>query len=239
MGTGRMGTLIREAAEAARNAAGEPVFEVVAQVGFELAELETAPAADVMIDFSNASTLEAVATYVRRTGAALVCGTTGYTPAQLDELHALGEVAPVIQSGNYSLGVAALRHLAAQAARELPTFDIEIAECHHNQKVDAPSGTAALLFDAVNEARGGELEPVYGRHGMVGARTANEVGMHSLRGGTVTGVHTVSFFGLDEEVTLTHRATSRQIFVTGAIAAAQKIVEKSNGFYTFDELMYD
>lgn len=233
-----MGSLIRSAAEAARGADGAPVFEVVAQVGFELSELETAPAADVMIDFSNASTLDAVAAYVRRCGCALVCGTTGYTPEQMDELRSLGQVAPVIQSGNYSLGVAALRHLAAQAARELPDFDIEITETHHNQKVDAPSGTAALLFDAVNDAHDGGLEPVYGRHGMVGARSANEVGMHSLRGGTVTGVHTVSFFGTDEEVALTHRASSRQIFVTGAIAAAQRIVEKPAGFYSFDELMF-
>lgn len=238
MGTGRMGTLIREAAEAARTDAGEAVFEVVAQVGFELGELDMAPAADVMIDFSNASTLDAVAAYVRRCGCALVCGTTGYTPGQVDELRALGQVAPVIQSGNYSLGVAALRHASALVARELPGFDIEITECHHNQKVDAPSGTAALLFDAVNGARGGALTPVYGRHGQVGARNADEVGMHSLRGGTVPGVHTVSFFGTDEEVSLTHRATSRQIFVTGAIAAARKIVEKPAGFYTFDELMF-
>lgn len=114
-----------------------------------------------------------------------------------------------MHSGNYSIGIAALRHLVAQATRELPGFDCEIVETHHNQKVDAPSGTAKLLLDAVVEAEPeAGYHPVYGREGMCGARDPKEIGMHSLRGGTVAGVHEVSFFGQDEEVTLTHRATS-------------------------------
>ena len=242
IGTGRMGSLIRDIAEATRGADGQPVFEVAAQVGFDLSELESAPAADVVVDFSNASTLTAVAAYVRRTGAALVSGTTGYTDAQMDELRALAEGAAVLHSGNYSIGVAALRHLAAQAARELPGFDVEITETHHNQKVDAPSGTAKLLLDAVVGAEAdcgrGEYFPVYGREGACGARDPREVGVHALRGGTVAGVHTVGFFGPDEEVTLTHRATSRQIFVNGALAAALKMAGRPAGLYTFDEVMF-
>lgn len=242
IGTGRMGALIRRFAEEARDENGDAAFEVTAQVGFELGELETAPAADVVIDFSNVATLEAVAAYVRRTGAALVSGTTGYTEAQLAELQELGAVAPVLWSGNYSIGVAALRHLAAQAARELPGFDAEIVEIHHNQKVDAPSGTATMLYDAVAgakaEAEGLTCTPVYGRSGMCGARKPAEIGMHSLRGGTVAGVHEVAFFGPSEEVTLTHRAESREIFVHGALAAAQKLVGRAAGFYTFDEIMF-
>ena len=245
MGAGRMGTLIRTFAEAARDEAGEPVFEVAGQVGFDLAELERMPAADVIIDFSNVACLDAVAAYVRRTGTALVSGTTGYTDEELARVRSLGDVAPVIHSGNYSIGVAALRHLTAQAARELPGFDIEIVECHHNQKVDAPSGTAVMLLDeariAREEAEGadpGTYRPVYGREGMCGARDPHEIGVHALRGGTVAGVHTVSFFGPDEEVTLTHRAASREIFVHGALAAARRIVERPAGFYTFDELMF-
>lgn len=242
VGTGRMGTLIRQTAEADRGADGASVFGVAAQVGFELDELAAAPAADAIIDFSNAATLDAVDAYVRRTGAALVSGTTGYIEEQLGLLHALGKVAPVLHSGNYSIGVAALRHLTAQAVRELPGFDVEITETHHNQKVDAPSGTAKLLLDTVieEEAAGGrgDYHPVFGREGMVGARDPREVGVHSLRGGTVAGVHTVGFFGEDEEVTLTHRATSRQIFVNGALAATAKLVGKPAGFYTFDEIMF-
>ena len=110
---------------------------------------------------------------------------------------------------------------------------------HHNQKVDAPSGTAKLLLDAVVEAEPeAGYHPVYGREGMCGARDSKEIGMHSLRGGTVAGVHEVGFFGQDEEVTLTHRATSRQIFVNGALAAAQKLVAREPGFYTFDQVMF-
>lgn len=241
-GTGRMGTLIDRTAREMRDGAGEPLFEVVAQVGFEVKELETAPAADVIIDFSNVAALDAVAGYVRRTGAALVSGTTGYSDEQLEVLRELGSIAPVVWSGNYSIGIAALRHLVAQATRELPGFDIEIVETHHNQKADAPSGTATMLLDEVRAAKAelgaGSVKPVYGREGLCGARDTQEVGVHALRGGTVAGVHTVSFFGPSEEVSLTHRAESREIFVNGALAAAQKLVVRDKGFYTFDEVMF-
>lgn len=241
-GTGRMGTLIDRTAREMRDGAGEPLFKVVAQVGFEVKELETAPAADVIIDFSNVAALDAVAGYVRRTGAALVSGTTGYSDEQLEVLRELGSTAPVVWSGNYSIGIAALRHLVAQATRELPGFDIEIVETHHNQKADAPSGTATMLLDEVRAAKAelgaGSVKPVYGREGLCGARDTQEVGVHALRGGTVAGVHTVSFFGPSEEVSLTHRAESREIFVNGALAAAQKLVVRDKGFYTFDEVMF-
>lgn len=240
MGEGRMGTLMRSIAESMRDANGSPVFEVVAQIGFDLSELEHAPAADAIIDFSNVVTLPAVTAYVERTGAALVSGTTGYSADDLDRIKALGSAARVMWSGNYSIGVAALRHLTAEATRELPGFDVEICETHHNQKVDAPSGTAKMLLDEVLTAEPDDDHfAQYGREGMCGARDPREVGMHSLRGGTVAGVHTVSFFGTDEEVTLTHRATSRQIFVNGALAAAQKLVKLEPGFYTFDQVMFE
>lgn len=241
-GTGRMGTLIDRTAREMRDGAGEALFKVVAQVGFDVEELEQAPAADVIIDFSNVAALDAVAGYVRRTGAALVSGTTGYSDEQLEVLRELGSIAPVVWSGNYSIGIAALRHLVAQATRELPGFDIEIVETHHNQKADAPSGTATMLLDEVRAAKAelgaGSVKPVYGREGLCGARDTQEVGIHALRGGTVAGVHTVSFFGPSEEISLTHRAESREIFVNGALAAAQKLVVRDKGFYTFDEVMF-
>ena len=241
-GTGRMGTLIDRTAREMCDGAGEPLFEVVAQIGFEVKELETAPAAEIIIDFSNVAALDAVAGYVRRTGAALVSGTTGYSDEQLAVLRELGSIAPVVWSGNYSIGIAALRHLVAQATRELPGFDIEIVETHHNQKADAPSGTATMLLDEVRAAKAelgaGSVKPVYGREGLCGARDTQEVGVHALRGGTVAGVHTVSFFGPSEEVSLTHRAESREIFVNGALAAAQKLAVRDKGFFTFDEVMF-
>lgn len=240
MGTGRMGSLIKATAESMTDASGEALFDIKAQIGFDTDALASAPAANVIIDFSNACTLPAVAAYVERTGAALVSGTTGYTAEQLEQVKQLGKHAPVMWSGNYSIGVAALRHLVAQATRELPGFDVEICETHHNQKVDAPSGTAKMLLDEVIAA---EPEPgyhaQYGREGICGKRDSKEIGMHSLRGGTVAGVHTVSFFGTDEEVSLTHRATSRQIFVNGTLAAAQKLAKREPGFYTFDQVMFE
>lgn len=240
MGTGRMGSLIKATAESMTDASGEALFDIKAQIGFDTDALASAPAANVIIDFSNACTLPAVAAYVERTGAALVSGTTGYTAEQLEQVKQLGKHAPVMWSGNYSIGVAALRHLVAQATRELPGFDVEICETHHNQKVDAPSGTAKMLLDEVIAA---EPEPgyhaQYAREGICGKRDSKEIGMHSLRGGTVAGVHTVSFFGTDEEVSLTHRATSRQIFVNGALAAARKLAKREPGFYTFDQVMFE
>ena len=227
-----MGTIIRELVEA------DAGLKLVGIVGADTKEdlREAAPAADVAIDFSHKDMLPLVEAYVARTGAALVSGVTGYSEEELARVKALGRESAVIHSANYSLGVAVLRRLAAQAAEALAEFDIEITETHHNQKADAPSGTAKLLLEAVNPE--GAYEPVYGREGMCGKRDPREIGVHALRGGTVAGTHTVHFFGPDEEVELTHRATSRRIFATGAVAAAKRIVAREPGFYTFDELMF-
>jgi 4-hydroxy-tetrahydrodipicolinate reductase len=193
--------------------------------------------ADVVVDFSNRDSLPEVTEYVRRTGTALVSGTTGFTAQQMEQLRRLGDCAPVLHSANYSIGVAVLKKLAAQAAAVLgEDFDIEIIETHHNQKADAPSGTAKLLLDAVDPNH--TCTPVYGREGMCGKRTKNEIGVHALRGGTVAGEHTVAFFGPDEEVKLTHRADSRKIFAAGALKAAKKLVGKQNGYYTLEEILF-
>ena len=197
---------------------------------------EEAPAADLVIDFSRPEALAHVRAYVLRTGAALLSGTTGFSPEQLASIEALGTGSPVAWSSNYSLGVAVLRRLAAQAAEALAEFDIEIVETHHNQKADAPSGTAKALLAAVDPFA--ECEVVYGREGFTGVRPVREIGMHALRGGTVAGTHEVHFFGEDEEVVLTHRAASRQIFVNGAIACAQRLVGRDPGVYTVDDLLF-
>lgn len=230
-GAGRMGRLVRE--------------ELLAR-GFELLgsydvdnidELDdSAPAADVAVDFSVPASLPHTLAYARRTGAAVVSGTTGLSEGQLGELRALGETNRVIWASNYSLGVAALRQATAMVAQTLAGWDVEIVETHHNQKVDAPSGTAKALLAAIDPE--GERRVVNGRTGQVGARVPGEIGMHAIRGGTVAGTHEVHFFGPDEEVCLTHRATSRQIFVTGAVAAAARLLERPAGFYDFDALMF-
>ena len=233
VGGGRMGTLIARTLEA------DGGFEILGTYDIDNAgELdEAAQAAALVIDFSNKAALPHVLAYVRRTGAALVSGTTGFDASEQEQLRALGEVAPVIWSGNYSLGVAALRHATQLVAAAVADWDAEIVETHHNQKADAPSGTAEMLRACIDPA--GEAPVVYGRQGMVGARSSREIGMHAVRGGTVAGTHEVHFFGPDEELCLTHRATSRQIFVNGAVAAAKKLLGRAPGFYTFDQLMFD
>lgn len=234
VGGGRMGALIRQKLEMDGGFAVEGVYDVT-----NADELDgRAPVVDLVIDFSNKAGLPHVVAYVARTGAALVCGTTGFSDEELDQLRELGRTTRVIYSANYSLGVAALKRATAQAALALGEWDCEIVETHHNKKVDAPSGTALLLRDAVDPAH--ERSVAYGREGMVGERPSREIGMHSLRGGTVAGTHEVHFFGPDEEVCLTHRATSRQIFVNGAVAAAKRLLAREeNGFFTFDQLMFE
>ena len=230
-GNGRMGRLVCEELLARG-------FDVVGSYDVDnIDELDAAaPAADVAVDFSAPASLPHTLAYARRTGAAVVSGTTGLSPQQLDELRALGEKNRVIWASNYSLGVAALRRATAMVARTLAGWDVEIVETHHNQKGDAPSGTAKALLAAVDPS--GERPVVDGRSGIVGARVPGEIGMHALRGGTVAGTHEVHFFGTDEEVCLTHRAASRQIFVAGAVRAAERLLERDPGFYDFDALMF-
>ncbi|OUO46768.1 4-hydroxy-tetrahydrodipicolinate reductase [Olsenella sp. An285] len=230
-GSGRMGRLVREELVARG-------FELVGSYDVDnIADLDGgAPAADVVVDFSAPASLSHVVAYAQRTGAAVVSGTTGLSAEQLSQLRALGEKNRVIWASNYSLGVAVLRRATAMAAEALADWDVEIVETHHNQKVDAPSGTAKALLAAVDPS--GERPVVDGRSGIVGARVPGEIGMHALRGGTVAGTHEVHFFGTDEEVCLTHRAASRQIFVAGAVRAAERLLERDPGFYDFDALMF-
>ena len=220
--------------------------DLIADGGFDLlgiydidniAELDAAaPQADLVIDFSNKASLPHVLAYVSRTNAALVSGTTGYTEDEQAQIRALGAKSRVIQSGNYSLGVAALRHVTRLAAEALPGWDVEIVETHHNQKADAPSGTAKLLLEAIDPQHA--LTPVYGREGNCGKRDKKEIGMHALRGGTVAGTHTVHFFGPDEEFEITHRATSRQIFVNGALHMARLLPGRANGVYDLQKILF-
>ena len=227
-----MGKLIQSTAQAAGD-------EVVAAFGHDdLGKLAgLGKVADVVIDFSRPEALPAVCEYVRRTGTPLLSGTTGYTEAQKAELFALGSTVPVLWSANFSLGVAVfVRALQAVSGVLKPDFDIEITETHHNQKADAPSGTAKLLLDAIDPQH--QLTPVYGREGNCGRRTQNEVGIHSLRGGTVAGTHTVHFFGPDEEFEITHRAASRQIFVNGALHMARLLPGKPNGLYDLQKILF-
>ena len=232
IGRGKMGKLIAETARAAGD-------EVVAALGKDDLErlASMGKVADVVIDFSRPETLPEICAYIRRTGTPLLSGTTGYTAAEKAQLEALGSAAPVLWSANFSLGIAVFVR-ALQTVSEVlkPDFDIEITETHHNQKADAPSGTAKLLLEAIDPKH--DLTPVYGREGNCGKRDGKEIGVHALRGGTVAGTHTVHFFGPDEEFEITHRAASRQIFVNGALHMARLLPGKANGVYDLQKILF-
>ena len=231
IGHGRMGRMIEQTALAAGDSIGG-----VIDIG-NLSDLETiGRVADVAIDFSAPAALPAVAHYVRATGTPLLSGVTGLSEAELAVFDDLGRFAPVIHSANYSLGVAVFRRALEEVAGTLEDFDIEIVETHHNQKADAPSGTAKLLLEAVDPRH--ERTPVYGRHGVSGPRDKREIGVHALRGGTEAGTHTVSFFGPGEVLEITHRASSRQIFVNGALHAARRLIHMPKGRYALEDILF-
>ena len=191
--------------------------------------------ADVVVDFSHHTAVGDVLAYARGTGCAVVIGTTGHTREELELIHDAAEHIPVFFSGNMSLGIAVLCRLAAQAASVFPEADIEIVEVHHNRKVDAPSGTAKMLFRAVQSARP-ELIEHCGRAGE-GKRLPNEVGISSLRMGNVVGIHEVHICTPSQTLTLRHEAGNRGMLADGAVDAARFICGKKPGLYNMEDLL--
>lgn len=196
------------------------------------------PAADAVIDFSNPAALEAELAYVTAHKLPLVLCTTGLSDQQMAAVKQAAQVVPVFFSSNMSLGVAVLSALTKKAAAVLgDTFDIEIVEMHHNQKVDAPSGTALMLADAAKAGLSYEPEYTYDRHTRRQKRGKQEIGIASLRGGTVVGEHSVYFAGEQEVITLSHSAGSRSVFASGALTAAAFIVGKPAGLYSMENIL--
>ncbi|MBQ5330450.1 MAG: 4-hydroxy-tetrahydrodipicolinate reductase [Oscillospiraceae bacterium] len=193
-------------------------------------ELKEKP--DCVIDFSHPSALDAMLAYCTENNVPVVIGSTGYTPEQKAQITAVSEKIPVFFTFNMSLGVNLLAALAKQAVKVLGgQFDIEILEKHHNQKIDAPSGTALMLADAVNEAAGGQYEYIYDRHSVRQKRGKKELGISSIRGGTIVGEHDIIFAGRDEVITLSHQAASKEVFAVGAVNAAVFLSDKPAGMY--------
>ena len=192
--------------------------------------------ADVVIDFSHRDNLPALLNYAERTGTALVLGTTGYTDDQLAAIKESAQKAPIVHSSNYSMGVYMLKKAVQAIAPVLldAGFDAEIVEMHHNQKVDAPSGTAKILLSAIDPDS--DYAHVFGREGMTGKR-GKEIGVHALRGGTVAGEHSVYFFGEDEVLELRHSASSRRIFAAGAVRAARFVATQPAGLYDMVDVL--
>lgn len=194
--------------------------------------------ADVIVDFASAKAVDHLLDYCGQTGMPVVLCTTGLSQEQIQKVSETAEKTAVLRSANMSLGVNLLLKMVKEAAKVLAAadFDIEILEKHHNQKVDAPSGTAKLLLEAIDPDHA--YTPVYGRQGNCGRRSPREIGVHALRGGTEAGTHTVSFFGADEVFEITHRATSRQIFVNGALHMARKLWRMPKGRYDLQDILF-
>lgn len=193
---------------------------------------------DVIIDFSHPSALETILDYAKKNKTPVVFATTGYSKEQIDLIHMAAKEIPVFFSFNMSLGINLLLELSKRAASILGEgFDVEIIEKHHNQKLDAPSGTALMLADGLKEEYEKEYTYVYDRHLKRERRSSNEIGIHAVRGGTIVGEHEVIFAGRDEIISLSHSARSKEIFAVGAVNAAVFLKDKKPGLYNMSSLL--
>lgn len=194
------------------------------------------PEADVIIDFSHPNlTFEMLES--EAVNLPIIIATTGKKEEIIEKAKIKAEKQPVFFSPNMSYGVHVMTKIVELATELLEGYDIELLEKHHNQKIDAPSGTLNLLLDTIKDVESRKnAEVVYNRHDRSEKRDENEIGVSAIRGGTIVGEHDVYFAGLDEEITISHRAQSKDIFANGALQVAPQLIEKENGFYTFDNL---
>ena len=232
---GRMGRML------VKLAGEDKDLEVVAEIdvadGFAH---EWAEGTEAVIDFSFHTAVPPSVAKAAEQGIPYVIGTTGLTPEEQATVDVAAKSIPVVQSGNYSLGVNLLLNLVKTAAKVLgPEYDVEVVEMHHKHKKDAPSGTALMLAKSVAEGRGVAFDDVavYGRKGIIGERPSGEIAVHALRGGSVVGDHTVMFAGDVERVEITHKAQSREAFAAGALRAAQWATGRSPGIYTMRDVL--
>lgn len=207
-------------------------FEVVSAPS----ELSVKP--DVIIDFSHPSALDGLLDYAKTNGTALVLASTGYNEAETAKIKSAAEEIAIFFTANMSIGINLLRELAKKAATVLgDQYDIEIIEKHHNQKIDSPSGTALMLADSINEAMDERYTYIYDRHNVRKKRDKSEIGILSLRGGTIVGEHEIVFAGRDEVITLSHSAASKEVFAVGAVNAAVFIKDKPAGLYSMADMI--
>lgn len=194
---------------------------------------------DVIIDFSNASSTEHLLAYCEQHNTPIVICTTGHSPEQLQNIRSASAKFPIFRSGNMSIGINLMMELLRKSASVLgDNFDVEIIEKHHNQKLDAPSGTALMLADAVADALPYEAEYVYDRHERRAKRPAHEIGISAIRGGTIVGEHSVLFCGRDEIIEIKHTALSREVFAVGAVDAAAFMANcKQPGMYDMSDVI--
>lgn len=191
---------------------------------------------DVIIDFSHPTVVKKLTEYAVDKGVALVVGTTGLEDEHKEMLLNASKKVPVFVSHNMCMGVFLLINLAKQASKVLQGFDIEIVEKHHNQKIDAPSGTAIMIADAIKEVRK-DADYVYSRADVRKKRDKNEIGIHSIRGGNLVGEHTVLLIGENETIEITHKLASREVLAAGAVNVIRFIAKQKPGYYTMKDVM--
>lgn len=230
IGAGKMGRLLKETIEKQKD------MNVVAIMNSK--NISTMNTLDkkvhVVIDMSNTKSFSNVYNYVKKYRCAYVCGTTGYSDAQFQQLKELSNFAPVLYAPNFSIGVTVMKKVIQEISPALKDlFDVEIIEKYHRLKMEAPGGTALMLANSVNN----EYEKVYGRQGLLETRK-DEIGIHCVRGGTLAGEHTVLYLGEDEELEITHRASSKQIFVQGALLAIRFLNGKEQGYYQMEDVLF-
>lgn len=195
---------------------------------------------DVIIDFSNPDALDSILSFATAKRIPIIVATTGLSQAQKKLLENMSASIPIFFSANMSLGVNLLMDLVQKAAKILESnYDIEIIEKHHNQKLDAPSGTALAIADSINSVLEQKQEYIYDRHSRRKKRSKTEIGIHAVRGGTIVGEHSVIFAGADEIIEINHSAMSKDIFGTGALRAARYMYKKAPGLYDMNDLLAD
>lgn len=239
---GKMGKVISNLAQNDENVKIVCGFDINTEENFDYpvySEYENFKGnANVIIDFSHPANLEKVLNYGVERNIAMVIATTGLSDEQISKIHQASKKVPVFFSANMSLGVNLMVNLAKQATKVLSEkFDIEIIEKHHNQKIDAPSGTALMLANAVKEEIEGGAQFVYDRHSVRKKRDKKEIGISAIRGGNIVGEHTVIYAGTDEIIEITHKAASKEVFAVGSIAAAKFLSGKNVGLYDMQDIM--
>ena len=210
---------------------GDNVFPVFTNVN----DINLIP--DVIIDFSVPAATFNILEFAKKNSIPTVIATTGFTDKELEKIKKYSEVFPIFRSANMSYEINLMSKIACELAQKLRDADIEIVDVHHNRKIDSPSGTALLLANDINKALDNEKEFVFERHSRRAAREKKEIGIHSIRGGTEVGKHSIMFYGDNESFEITHTCTSRSVFANGAIKAAKFILHKDNGFYNMNDMM--
>ena len=247
--TGYNGRMGRAVIESAAEKSGE--FSIVVGIDINPAAINvTFPVflkpsdykekADVIMDFSHHSAVDSLLEYADKTKTPVVIATTGHTPEEIELIKSYSDKIAIFKSANMSIGVNLVAELAKKAAILLKNdFDIEIIEKHHNQKLDAPSGTALMIADEISSVfdESDKPEYIYDRHSVRKARDKREMGIHAVRGGTIIGEHEVIFAGTNELISISHSAQSREMFANGALTAARFLRDKTPGLYTMKDLI--